>query len=204
MKSCAHCSSDSAPTAPWAPTRSRSRSSAKTRTNYCARILRLRFEESGRDDDLASALRAASDSLDLSHQRGAISLPAISRFFSNASTFCEASRLAEPFCSTRPIEPQRKSGSICLKASAAAHRERRRASSSSTRNKVARDCRTWAGASTRSCRPVSSRFPACCHRSKPSRRSRTRSGRPTAKKGEEIVRDEPARRSIKRSPTCTK
>ena len=51
-----------------------------------------------RDDDLASALRSAPDSLDLSHHQGELRCAAISRFFSRHVTCCETSRRVERFC----------------------------------------------------------------------------------------------------------
>ena len=54
------CSSAWARTAPWAPTRTRSRSSARRR-RLRPGLLRLRLEEVGRDHRLAPALRPAAD-----------------------------------------------------------------------------------------------------------------------------------------------
>ena len=58
--SCARCSSASAPTERWAPTRTRRRFSPPTRP-VCAGLLRLRLKEVGVVHDLASALRAEAD-----------------------------------------------------------------------------------------------------------------------------------------------
>ena len=63
--------------------------------------------------------------------------------------------------------------------------------------------REWAGASTRSCRPVSSPSPACCRATRRSRRSRRRSRRPTAARASRwCSRISP--RWTRRSPGSTK
>ena len=61
----------------------------------------------------------------------------------------------------------------------------------------------WAAASTRSCRPASSRSPACCRATRRSPRSRKRSRRPTASGAPRSCAGT-SRRSIRRSRICTR
>ena len=54
-------SSASAPTAPWAPTRTRSRSSARRPTNFAQGYFVYDSKKAGRDHDLAPAVRPEAD-----------------------------------------------------------------------------------------------------------------------------------------------
>ena len=67
----------------------------------------LRFEKGRRDDCLASALRAASDSFDLSYQSGAISSPAINRSFSSRIDVLEHLVPGGTFLLNTPFGPER-------------------------------------------------------------------------------------------------
>ena len=63
-----------------------------------AGIFRLRFEESGRDDHFASALRAAADSLDLPHHESEFCCLSSAISSRDAATFCGTSPRAGRSC----------------------------------------------------------------------------------------------------------
>ena len=79
-----------------------------------AGIFRLRLEESRRDDDLASALRAAPDSIDLSHHKREFRRLPSAVSARDLRRVCETSRPAERSCSIRRSD-RTGSGSICRK-----------------------------------------------------------------------------------------
>ena len=142
-------------------------------------LLRVRLEEVRRDDHLAPALRPAADPLDLpDHQRQLRRLPPV-HASSSATTCSSTPSRAPPSCSTARTAPDEVWDKLPARGPGADHREE--AEVLRHRRLRGREGRpAWAGASTRSCRPASSRSPACCRATRRSSRSRTRSRRPTA------------------------
>ena len=102
----------------------------------------------------------------------------------------------------RARSPPTRSGITCRRRCRSRSSRRRSASSPSTPT-TWRSAPAWARASTRSCRPASSRSRACCRATKRSRTSRSRSRRPTASAAPRSCAGT-ARSSIRRSRTCTR
>ena len=166
-----------------------------------AGLLRLRLEEGRRDHHLAPALRAAADPLDLPDQAGQLRrLPPVHvpREVRHAGYAAPGGDLP----AQRAVRPGRGLGPAAARGAAGHHREEAQ---------VLRDRRlrggqgrpAWAAASTRSCRPASSRSPACCRARRRSPRSRRRSRRPTGRRARRSSR-RTSPPSTRRSRTCTR
>ena len=160
-------------------------------------------KKSGRDDDLAPALRAAADPLAVPDRRGAASSPATSSTSSNATTCSSTPRPARVFLLNARTAADEVWDQLPREVQAADHREAAARSTSIDAYDGRPATPAWAAASTRSCRPASSRSPACCRARRRSRRSRRRSRRPTASRARRSCsRTSP--RSTRRWRTCTR
>ena len=164
-------------------------------------VLRLRLEEVGRADGVASALRAAADPRAVPRARRRASSAAISSACSTRSTCSRARRPARRCCSTaayapdevwdalpRPVQEQILAKNLDFYVIDA--------------GRIARDA-AWAARINTSCRPASSRSRASCRASRRSSRSRRRSRRPTASAAPRSC-SETTRRSTARSRICTR
>ena len=122
-----------------------------------AGLLRLRLEEVRLGHRLAPALRAAADPLDVPDQPGRASSPATSSPSWSASTCCKVAEPGAVFLLNSPYGPDEVWDQLPRDGAGADHRQEAAASTSSTAT-AWRARPAWAGASTRSCRPASSRI----------------------------------------------
>jgi ferredoxin len=185
---CAPCSTASAPTAPWAPTRTRSRSSARTRPTT-RRATSSTTRRSRAHHGLAPALRPASRSARTYLIAAPTSSPATSSSSSSARRAGHAPRRAPPSCSTAPWGPSEVWDKLPARA-AGDHRQEAQALRRSTLLKVAPRRPAWAGASTPSCRRASSPSRRAAARRGRSPRSRTAIEKTYGKRGESRRRSE--------------
>ena len=102
---CARCSTASAPTARSAPTRTRSRSSARRPTCYAQGYFVYDSKKSGSHDRLAPALRAAADPLALPDRAGRASSPATSSSFLERIDVLGRGRARRDVPAERPYAP---------------------------------------------------------------------------------------------------
>ena len=166
-----------------------------------AGVLRLRLEEGRVAHDVAPPFRAAADSLAVPgaacpiHRLSPVPVRRAHR------RCCTRRSTARCSCSTAPSR-RTISGTSC-------HDRCRRRSSASTSGSSPSTRIVWRprpacrAGSTRSCRPVSSRFPACCRAKRRSPESRTPSTRPTRGKVPSSSRAT-SPPSTGRSRTCTR
>ena len=180
------CSSASAPTAPSAPTRTRSRSSARRPTCYAQGYFVYDSKKSG--SITVSHLRFGPRpirSAYLVDEAELRRLPPV-RVRWTRSTCSSTPRRARRSCSTRPYAADEVWDHLPREVQRADHREA---------DPLLRDRRlrgrarrpAWAAASTRSCRPASSRSPASCRATRRSRRSRQSIEKTYGKRGAEVV-----------------
>ncbi len=144
-------------------------------------LLRLRLEEVGRDDHLAPAFRPRPDPLRVPRSARRASSPATSSSSSNRYDVLEHAAPGADLPPQLPLRSRRGLGPAAPRGPGADHREAIKLYVIDAYRGRARD-RHEAAASTRSCRPASSRSPACSRARRRSRRSRKRSRRPTARR----------------------
>ena len=146
-----------------------------------AGLLRLRLEEVGVEDDVASPLRAAADSLDVPRAAGPASSPAISSSSSSGST-CSRGDRRSGVSAQQSVRPRRGLGRAAAPDAGGSDPANTSGSTSSMPTRVA-PRRACPAGSTPSCRPASSRSPGVLPRDEAIGRSKEPSRPPTAERG---------------------
>ena len=195
------CSTASAPTARSAPTRTRSRSSAR-KPSSTRRATSSTTRRSPARSPSRTCARASGRSARPTWSNRAGFVACHQFEFVDKIDVLEHAAPGAAFLLNAPFPADEVWDHLPTRDAGADHREEAPLLRD-RRLRAGQASRAWARASTRSCRPASSRSPACCRATRRSRTSRRRSRRPTASAGRRSCAAT-ARSSIRRSRTCTR